>query len=71
MTSPDTDARTMAAFLLHFSALSIPITKPVAGWILAAAERYTALGWNRCAHGLSIARPAPPLTSLVSGAWCR
>ena len=29
----------MAAFLLHFSALSIPITEPVEGWIRRAGER--------------------------------
>ena len=44
MTSPDTDARTMAAFLLHFSALSVPITEPVEGWIRRAGDRCTAIG---------------------------
>lgn len=45
MISPETDARTMAAFLLHFSALSIPLTEPVEGWIRRAGERCVALGW--------------------------
>ena len=44
MVSPDIDARTMAAFLLHFSALSVPITEPVEGWIRRAGERCEALG---------------------------
>jgi hypothetical protein len=34
----------LAAFLLHFSALSIPITEPVEGWIRRAGERCEALG---------------------------
>ena len=38
ITSQHVDARTMAAFLLHFSALSIPITEPVEGWIRRAGE---------------------------------
>jgi hypothetical protein len=53
MTSPGTDARTMAAFLLHFSALSIPITKPVEGWIHAAAERCTLLGLSDLGRALA------------------
>lgn len=44
MTSPNADARTMAAFLLHFSALSVAITEPVEGWIRRAAERCSAVG---------------------------
>lgn len=44
MTSSDTDARTMAAFLLHFSALSVPITEPVEGWIRRAGDRCTVIG---------------------------
>jgi hypothetical protein len=44
MVSPDTDARAMAAFLLHFSALGVPITEPVEGWIRRAGERCEALG---------------------------
>ena len=44
MNSPDTDAKTMAAFLLYFSALSVPITEPVEGWIRRAGERCTAVG---------------------------
>jgi hypothetical protein len=44
MISPNTGARTMAAFLLHFSALSVPITEPVEGWIRRAGERCDALG---------------------------
>ena len=44
MTSPVTDSRTMAAFLLHFRALSVPITEPVEGWIRRAGERCTAEG---------------------------
>jgi hypothetical protein len=44
MLSPNTDARAMAAFLLHFSALSVPITEPVEGWIRRAGERCEALG---------------------------
>ncbi len=39
MTSPHADACTMAAFLLHFSGLSVPITEPVEGWIRRAGER--------------------------------
>jgi hypothetical protein len=39
MISPHADARTMAAFLLHFSALSVAITEPVEGWIRRAGER--------------------------------
>jgi len=39
MTSQHADARTMAAFLLHFSALSVPITEPVEGWIRRTGER--------------------------------
>ena len=53
MTSPGTDARTMAAFLLHFSALSIPITKPVEGWIHGAAERCTDLGLSDLGRALA------------------
>jgi hypothetical protein len=34
----------MAAFLLHFSALSVPITEPVEGWIRRAGERCEAVG---------------------------
>jgi hypothetical protein len=44
MVSPDTSDRTMAAFLLHFSALSVPITEPVEGWIRRAGERCDAAG---------------------------
>src|SRR6266852_4045406 len=44
MITPGIDARTMAAFLLHFSALSIPITEPVEGWIRRAGERCETLG---------------------------
>ena len=39
ITSEHTDARTMTAFLLHFSALSVPITEPVEGWIRRAGKR--------------------------------
>jgi hypothetical protein len=52
MISKDTDAETMAAFLLHFSALSIPITEPVEGWIRRAGERCEALGWSEIARAL-------------------
>jgi hypothetical protein len=44
MVSADIDPRTMAAFLLHFSALSVPITEPVEDWIRRAGERCDALG---------------------------
>jgi|SRR6188472_3338089 hypothetical protein len=44
MTSPDIESRTMAAFLLHFSALSVPITEPVEAWIRRAGARCEALG---------------------------
>ena len=54
MTSPSTDARTMAAFLLHFSALSIPMTQPVESWIRRAAERCTSCGLNDL--GLALGR---------------
>ena len=53
MISSDTDARTMAAFLLHFSALSVPITDPVEGWIRRAGERCTAVGLPRIGKALS------------------
>jgi hypothetical protein len=52
MVSPDTDARTMAAFLLHFSALSVPITEPVEGWIRRAGERCEALGLAKIGSAL-------------------
>ena len=52
MVSPDTDLRMMAAFLLHFSALSVPITEPVEGWIRRAAERCEALGLVEIARAL-------------------
>jgi hypothetical protein len=52
MVSPDTDARKMAAFLLHFSALSVPITEPVEGWIRRAGERCEALGLAKIGSAL-------------------
>jgi hypothetical protein len=52
MVSPDTDARTMAAFLLHFSALSVPITEPVEGWIRRAGERCEEIGLARIGSAL-------------------
>ena len=52
MVSPDTDARTMAAFLLHFSGLSVPITEPVESWIRRAGERCEALGWTEIGRAL-------------------
>jgi hypothetical protein len=52
MLSPDTDARAMAAFLLHFSALSVPITEPVEGWIRRAGERCEALGLSEIGTAL-------------------
>src|SRR5262245_49820068 len=53
MVSDETDARTMAAFLLHFSALSVPITEPVEGWIRRAGERCDAVGLTEIAKALS------------------
>ena len=44
MVSLETETRTMAFFLLHFSALSVPITEPVEEWIRRAGERCEALG---------------------------
>lgn len=52
LTSPETDARTMAAFLLHFSALSVPITEPVEGWIRRAGERCADAGLNELSKAL-------------------
>ena len=52
MIDPDTQARTMAAFLIHFSALGIPITEPVERWILGAAESCAALGLGDIARSL-------------------
>ena len=52
MVSPGTDARTMAAFLLHFSGLSVPITEPVESWIRRAGERCEALGWTAIGRAL-------------------
>src|SRR5262245_6072677 len=52
MVSTDTDARTMAAFLLHFSALSVPITEPVEGWIRRAGERCEVLGFTAIGSAL-------------------
>lgn len=52
MIDPETEAQTMAAFLLHFSALSIPITEPVEGWILRAGESCSALGLGKIANSL-------------------
>lgn len=52
MIDPETDAKTMAAFLLHFSALSVSITEPVEGWILQAAEKCSALGLDKIAQSL-------------------
>ena len=52
MTSPDIDSRTMAAFLLHFSALSVPITEPVEAWIRRAGERCEALGLTEMGRAL-------------------
>ncbi len=52
MLNPDTEAQTMAAFLLHFSALSIPITEPVEGWIRRAGDRCAALGLSEIARSL-------------------
>jgi hypothetical protein len=52
MVSPDISARDMAAFLLHFSALSVPITEPVEGWIRRAGERCEALGLSEIGRAL-------------------
>jgi hypothetical protein len=52
MVSPGIDGRTMAAFLLHFSALSIPITEPVEGWIRRAGERCETLGLAKIGSAL-------------------
>ena len=53
IVSAATDARTMAAFLLHFSALSVPITEPVEGWIRRAADRCTEVGLTEFGVALS------------------
>ncbi len=52
MLNPDTEAQTLAAFLLHFSALSIPITEPVEGWIRRAGDRCAAFGLSEIARSL-------------------
>ena len=52
MINPDTEAQTLAAFLLHFSALSIPITEPVEGWIRRAGDCCAALGLSEIARSL-------------------
>ena len=52
MIDPETGAQTMAAFLLHFSALSVPITEPVEGWIRRAGDRCAALGLNEIGRSL-------------------
>jgi hypothetical protein len=53
MISPETEAQTMAAFLMHFSALSIPITEPVEDWIRRAGDRCAAMGHSEIARSLS------------------
>jgi hypothetical protein len=52
MINPETDAETMAAFLLHFSTLSIPITEPVEGWIRLAGDGCAAFGLSEIARCL-------------------
>lgn len=52
MINPEIEAQTMTAFLLHFSALSIPVTEPVEGWILRAGESCSALGLGKIASAL-------------------
>jgi len=52
MVSQDTEARAMTAFLLHFSALSVPITEPVEGWIRRAGEQCDALGLTEIGRAL-------------------
>jgi hypothetical protein len=52
MVSPDTETRTMASFLLHFSALSVPVTEPVEGWIRRAGERCEGLGLREIGSAL-------------------
>ncbi len=52
MINRDTQAQTMAAFLLHFSALSVPITEPVEQWISRAGESCSALGLDNIAQSL-------------------
>jgi hypothetical protein len=72
MTSPQTDARTMAAFLLHFSALSVPITEPVEGWIRRAGERCRDRGLHAGAeagHHLYHRRDCAALVSLWNQRW--
>ena len=52
MINPQTEAKTLAAFLLHFSALSVPITEPVEGWIYRAGESCERLGLDKIAGSL-------------------
>src|SRR5881392_437903 len=52
MIDPETGAQTMAAFLIHFSALGIPITEPVEGWILRAGKSCAALGFQEIARSM-------------------
>ena len=67
MVSPDTDPRMMAAFLLHFSALSVPITEPVEGWIRCAAQRCEALGLVEIARALKVTqRPKRAITNTTT-----
>ncbi len=52
MINTETEAQTMTAFLMHFSALSVPITEPVEGWICRAGESCSALGLDKIANSL-------------------
>lgn len=52
MINPETEAQTLAAFLLYFSALSVPITEPVEEWIRRAGQSCSALGLDKIARSL-------------------
>lgn len=52
MINPETEAQTLSAFLLYFSALSVSITEPVERWIRQAGERCSALGLDKIALSL-------------------
>ncbi len=52
MINPETKPQILAAFLLHFSALSVSITEPVERWIRQSGESCAALGLDKIALSL-------------------
>jgi hypothetical protein len=71
ITSHDTTERAMAAFLVHYSALSVPITEPVEGWLRRAGERCIALGWPALGRALTAHAVAEAGHHLYHVADCR